>query len=109
MYEPYVWQTITSLQVGARKLIEMQDPERQGERFYMTFDLARNPGERLRVHPPEAGELLDRSDPAFVADPALLKMMKLLQQQARERSLVPSPENASPEIENVLDAIGYGK
>jgi arylsulfatase A-like enzyme len=109
MDAPYLWQSRTSLLIGHRKLIEMEDPERAGESFYMTFDLQENPDERLRVRPPAPGQRLDRSDPAFTADPALLKVMKRLQTDARDHSMLPSPENASREIEKVLDAIGYGK
>jgi arylsulfatase A-like enzyme len=103
------WREMSSLQLGRRKLIEMQDPERAGEWFYLTFDLERNPQERLEVQAPAMGALLDRSDPAFVADPQLLALLKELQAAARGRALEPSPEHLPPEEEEALRALGYAR
>src|SRR5262249_23447034 len=52
------WEAMTALQLGKRKLIEMRDPERPGELFYMSFDLEQNPLEKLNVHTPGPGAKL---------------------------------------------------
>ncbi|HET6162686.1 MAG TPA: sulfatase [Planctomycetota bacterium] len=101
------WETMTSLQVGKKKIIEMRDAERPGELFYMSFDLAENPREQLRVHAAKPGEKLDRSDPAFAPDPKLVAYLKAIQEKARSHPLEKTDAHMSEDERQRLKGIGY--
>jgi arylsulfatase A-like enzyme len=101
------WETMTSLQVGKKKIIEMRDAERPGELFYMSFDLAENPREQLRVHAAKPGEKLDRSDPAFTPDPKLVAYLKAIQEKARSHPLEKTDAHMSEDERQRLKGIGY--
>jgi len=98
---------MSSLQLGRKKIIEMQDAERPGELFYMTFDLDQNPQEKLRVRVAKEGELLDRSDPAFTPDPQLVRYLKQMQEKARAHVLSRSAAVFDEETRKILKGIGY--
>jgi arylsulfatase A-like enzyme len=101
------WETMTSLQLGRKKLIEMRDAERPGELFYMTFDLDQNPQEKLQVRAAKEGEKLDRSDPAFTPDPQLVRYLKQMQEKAREHVLSRSAAVIDEQTRKILKGIGY--
>jgi arylsulfatase A-like enzyme len=101
------WETMTSLQVGKKKIIEMRDAERPGELFYMSFDLAENPLEKLRVQAAKLGEKLDRSDPAFTPDPRLVAYLKAMQEKARSHPLTRTDAHMSEDERERLKGIGY--
>jgi len=101
------WETMTSLQLGRKKLIEMRDAERPGELFYMTFDLDQNPQEKLQVRAAKEGEKLDRSDPAFTPDPQLVRYLKQMQEKAREHVLSRAAAVIDEQTRKILKGIGY--
>ena len=101
------FETMSSLQLGRKKIIEMQDAERPGELFYMTFDLDQNPQEKLRVRVAKEGELLDRSDPAFTPDPQLVRYLKQMQEKARAHVLSRSAAVFDEKTRKILKGIGY--
>jgi arylsulfatase A-like enzyme len=105
----FTWETMSSLQIGHRKLIEMRDAERAGEPFYMAFDLEENPQEKLRVRPPREGGKLDRSDPTFTPDAAMVRLLKAVQEGARAHTLSRATTVVPEDQAEILKALGYGK
>jgi arylsulfatase A-like enzyme len=107
--DAFSWETMSSLQLGRRKIIELRDPERDGELFYMSFDLDENPREKLQVRPPKSGAKLDRSDPAFTPDPKMVRYLKALQEAARAHALSHATTEVPEDQREILKALGYGK
>ena len=70
---------------------------------------AENPREKLRVRPPEDGEKLDRSDPAFTPDPAMVRLLKSVQEGARAHTLSRATTDVPEDQKEILKALGYGK